>query len=204
MGASIGMAHGLELAGGAGERPVVAIIGDSTFAHSGLTGLMNAVYNGSRSTTVILDNRITAMTGHQDNPFTGRTLMGEPAPEMDVEAVCRGLGVEDVTVIDPMNLKRTERALREAIEHEGPSVLVARRPCALLVKSDKAPLAVKPDACTACGICITLGCPALSKEASGKAVIDASLCVGCAQCAAVCRYRAIGVGATACEAGEAS
>ncbi len=202
MGASIGMAHGLELAGGAGDRPVVAVIGDSTFSHSGLTGLMNAVYNGSRTTTVILDNRITAMTGHQDNPFTGRTLMGEPAPEMDVEAVCRGLGVEHVVVVDPMNFKRTERALREAIEHDGPSVVVARRPCALLVKSDKPPMIVKVDECTACGVCIGLGCPALSKARSGKAVIDATLCVGCAQCAAVCGYRAIAVGAPACEAGE--
>lgn len=202
MGASIGMAHGLELAGSTGERPVVAVIGDSTFAHSGLTGLMNAVYNRSRTTTVVLDNRITAMTGHQDNPFTGRTLMGEPTVELDVEAVCRGLGVEHVTVIDPMNMKRVERALAEAVEHDGPSVIVARKPCALLVRSDKTPLAVKEDVCTACGVCIGLGCPALSKADSGKAVIDASLCVACAQCAAVCTYRAIGAGAQSCEAGD--
>jgi indolepyruvate ferredoxin oxidoreductase, alpha subunit len=204
MGASIGMAHGLELAGGAGERPVVAVIGDSTFAHSGLTGLMNAVYNGSRTVTVVLDNRITAMTGHQDNPFTGKTLMGDPAPEMDVEAVCRGLGVQNVAVIDPMNMKRTETALREALAFDGPSVIVARRPCALLVKSDRPPLAVKEDVCTACGVCIGLGCPALAKVPSGKAEIDPALCVGCAQCAAVCRYRAIAVGALACDAGDLS
>ncbi len=204
MGASIGMAHGLELAGGAGERPVVAVIGDSTFAHSGLTGLMNAVYNGSSATTIVLDNRITAMTGHQENPFTGRTLMGEPAPEMDVEAVCRGLGVEHVLVVDPANLKRTERALREAVEHEGPSVVVARRPCALLEKSDKRPLAVDEDRCTSCGACIALGCPALSVSASGKAVIDAETCVGCALCAGVCAERAIRAGVEACEAGESA
>jgi indolepyruvate ferredoxin oxidoreductase, alpha subunit len=201
MGASIGMAHGFELAASP-DAPVVAVIGDSTFAHSGLTGLLNAVYNGSNATTVILDNRVTAMTGHQDNPFTARTLMGRPAPELDIEAVCRGLGVEDVSVVDPMNLRRTERALQEAFEHEGPSVVIARRPCALLVKSDKPPLAVKAGVCTACGVCLALGCPALSRDASAKAVIDASLCVGCAQCAAVCEYRAIVVGAPACEAGE--
>jgi indolepyruvate ferredoxin oxidoreductase alpha subunit len=202
MGASIGMAQGMELAGGAGERPVVAVLGDSTFAHSGLTGLMNLVYNGSHATVVILDNRITAMTGHQDNPFTGRTLMGDPAPPLDIEAVCRGVGVQHVTVVDPINLGRTERALKEALEFDGPSVVVMRRPCALLVKSERSPMAVKPEVCTSCSLCLELGCPALSRDASGKAVIDATLCVGCAQCAAVCRYRAIAVAGRVCEAGE--
>jgi len=202
MGASIGMAQGMELSGGAGDRPVVSVIGDSTFAHSGLTGLMNAVYNGSHATTVILDNRTTAMTGHQDNPFTGRTLMGEKAPELDIEAVCRGLGVEHVAVVDPINLGRTERALREALEHPGPSVVVMRRPCVLLVRSERSPMAVKAEKCTACSLCLELGCPALSREESGKVVIDATLCVGCAQCAAVCRYRAIAVAGRVCEAGE--
>jgi indolepyruvate ferredoxin oxidoreductase alpha subunit len=184
---------------------VVAVIGDSTFAHSGLTGLMNIVYNGGNTTTVILDNRVTAMTGHQDNPFTGRTLMGDPAPELDIERVCEALGVEHVAVVDPNNLPKTERALQAALDHEGPSVVVARRPCALLVKSDRPPMAVKTETCTACGVCIRLGCPALSKDAlTAKAVIDAAQCVGCAQCVAVCTYRAIGVGGRSCEAGEAS
>jgi indolepyruvate ferredoxin oxidoreductase alpha subunit len=202
MGASIGMAQGMELSGGAGDRPVVAVLGDSTFAHSGLTGLMNAVCNGSHATTVILDNRTTAMTGHQDNPFTGRTLMGDAAPGLDIEAVCRGLGVEHVAVVDPINLGRTERALSEALEHPGPSVVIMRRPCVLLVRSERSPMAVKAEKCTACSLCIELGCPALSREESGKAVIDATLCVGCAQCAAVCRYRAIAVAGRVCEAGE--
>jgi indolepyruvate ferredoxin oxidoreductase alpha subunit len=205
MGASIGMAYGAELAGVAEGRPVVAVIGDSTFAHSGLTGLLNIVYHGGNTTTVILDNRVTAMTGHQDNPFTGRTLMGDPAPELDIERVCEALGVEHVAVVDPNNLPKTERALQAALEHEGPSVVVARRPCALLVKSDRPPMAVKAETCTACGVCIRLGCPALSKDAlTAKAVIDAAQCVGCAQCVAVSTYRAIGVGGRSCEAGEAS
>ena len=123
---------GMELAGGAGERPVVAVLGDSTFAHSGLTGLMNLVYNGAHTTVVILDNRITAMTGHQDNPFTGRTLMGDPAPALDIEAVCRGLGVEHVTRRGP-DQPRPDRARAErGLEFDGPSVVViaqARVPC---------------------------------------------------------------------------
>jgi indolepyruvate ferredoxin oxidoreductase alpha subunit len=203
MGASIGMAAGMELAGV--DRPVVAVIGDSTFAHSGLTGLMDVVYNGQRTTTVVLDNRITAMTGHQPNPFTGRTLQGDPAPELDIEAVARALGVEHVTVVDPNNLRKTEKALREAVEHEGPSVVIARRPCALLEKSDKQPLAVDAEKCTACGICISLGCPALAKDdRTAKAVIDPAQCVGCAVCAAVCSYRAIKAGAAACDLPEGS
>jgi indolepyruvate ferredoxin oxidoreductase, alpha subunit len=204
MGASIGMAAGMELAGGAGDRPVVAVIGDSTFAHSGLTGLMDVVYNGQRTTTVILDNRITAMTGHQHNPFTGRTLQGAPAPELDIEKVCSALGVEHVAVVDPNNFRRTEKALREAIEHDGPSVVVARRACALLERSDKTPLAVDAETCTACGVCIGIGCPALSRDPhTSRAVIDAALCVGCAQCASVCTYRAIKAGGRACDIGEA-
>lgn len=205
MGASIGMAQGMEIAGGAGDRPVVAVLGDSTFAHSGLTGLLNVVYNGAHTTTVVLDNRITAMTGHQHNPFTGSTLMGDPSPGIDIESVSRALGVEHVAVVDPINLRATERALREAIEHDGPSVVVARRPCALLVKSDKAPLEVVDETCTACGECVALGCPALSKDPrSAKAVIDPAQCVGCAMCAAVCTYRAIKVGARACDIPGAS
>ncbi len=204
MGASIGMAQGMELAGGAGGRPVVAVLGDSTFAHSGLTGLLNVVYNGARTTVVILDNRTTAMTGHQDNPFTGKTLMGDAAPALDIEAVCRGLGVEHVAVVDPINLGRTERALQDALEFAGPSVVVMRRPCALLVRSERGPMAVKPEKCTSCSLCVELGCPALSRGESGKAVIDATLCVGCAQCAAVCGYRAIAVVGRVCEPGDLS
>jgi indolepyruvate ferredoxin oxidoreductase alpha subunit len=204
MGASIGMAYGLELAGSAGARPVVAVLGDSTFAHSGLTGIMNVVYNGGATTTVILDNRITAMTGHQDNPFTGRTLMGEPAPDLDLESVCRALGVRHVAVVDPNDLRETERVLREETGRPEPSVVIARRPCALLVKAECDPYSVDREACSACGICVSLGCPAITKGEDGRAVIDLALCVGCGQCVAVCRYEAILPAGPACSTGGAS
>ena len=171
MGASIGMAHGMELAGGAGDRPVVAVIGDSTFAHSGLTGLMNVVYNGGDTTTVVLDNRITAMTGHQDNPFTGRTLMGEPAPgHRHRAAVCTALGVEHVAVVDPIqpaeDRARAARGAR-ARRDRASSSRAGRARCS--VTSDRPPMAVDAETCTACGLCIELGCPALSKDdASGE------------------------------------
>ncbi len=203
MGASISMAHGFALAGGAPEsRPVVAVIGDSTFAHSGLTGLLGAVYNGGSETIVVLDNRITAMTGHQDNPFTGRTLSGAPAPEIDIEAVVRALGVDDVHTVDPNLFRPTEKALRLAVEHEGVSVVIAKAPCALLNRDRPDPFAVDESACTACGICIRLGCPAISRDASSKASIDPESCVGCRQCVQVCTYGAIVRTGRSCDIGS--
>jgi indolepyruvate ferredoxin oxidoreductase alpha subunit len=203
MGASIGMAHGFALAGeGPAERPVVAVIGDSTFAHSGLTGLLGAVYNGGAETIVVLDNRITAMTGHQDNPFTGRTLAGEPAPEIDIEAVVRALGVTDVQTVDPNLFRPTEKALRRAIEHEGISVVIAKAPCALLSRERPDPFAVDEAACTACGVCIRLGCPAISRDEESRAYIDPEACVGCRQCVQVCKYGAIVRTGRACDIGS--
>lgn len=202
MGASIGMAHGFSLAGGGpADRPVVAVIGDSTFAHSGLTGLTNAIYNGGSETIVILDNRITAMTGHQDNPFTGRTLAGEPAPEIDIEGLVRALGVRDVHVVDPNLFRPTEKALRTATEHEGVSVIIARAPCALLTREHPDPFSVDEAACTACGMCIRLGCPAISRSADSRASIDTEQCVGCRQCVQVCRYGAIQRTGRSCDIG---
>ena len=191
MGASIGMARGMELAGGAGDRPVVAVIGDSTFAHSGLTGLLDITYNGGASTTIILDNRITAMTGRQDNPFTGRTLMGVPAKQIDIEAVVRALGVEHVRTVDPNLLKPTEKAIAEETARAEASVIIAKAPCILLSKEHPDPFAVDEDACTKCGECVRLGCPAISRDKKAIAVIDTSLCVGCRQCVQVCKYGAI-------------
>jgi indolepyruvate ferredoxin oxidoreductase alpha subunit len=199
MGASIGMAHGLERSGGAAGRPVVSVLGDSTFAHSGLTGLLDVVYNGGTGTVIVLDNRVTAMTGHQDNPFTGRTIMGTPAPEVDIEAVCRALGVEDVRVVDPNLLKPTAKAIAAAVAHEGPSVVIAKAPCALLVKERGDPFAVDDEQCTACGECVRLGCPAISRDAHSKAVIDVAMCVGCRHCVQVCRYKAIVRTGAACD-----
>jgi indolepyruvate ferredoxin oxidoreductase alpha subunit len=191
MGASIGMAHGMELAGGAGDRPVVAVIGDSTFAHSGLTGLMDVTYNGGATTTIILDNRITAMTGHQDNPFTGRTLMGAPAREIDIEAVVRALGIQHVRTVNPNLLKPTERAIAEETARGEASVIIAKAPCALLTKDHPDPFAVDEEACTKCGECVRLGCPAISRDKRAIAVIDTALCVGCRQCVQVCKAGAI-------------
>lgn len=192
MGASIGMAHGFALAGGGpADRPVVAVIGDSTFAHSGLTGVMDVVYNGGAETIVVLDNRITAMTGHQDNPFSGRTISGSAAPEIDIEAVVRGLGVTDVETVDPNRFRPTENALRHAVAHDGVSVVIARAPCALLSRDRPDPFFVDEESCVACGACIRLGCPAISRGPSSRAQIDIELCVGCRQCVQVCRDGAI-------------
>jgi indolepyruvate ferredoxin oxidoreductase alpha subunit len=202
MGASIGMAHGFEKAGAAEGRPVVAVLGDSTFAHSGLTGLLDVVWNAGTSTVVILDNRITAMTGHQDNPFTGRTLSGAPSPAIDIEAVCRALGVEDVRTVNPNLLKPMRKAIEEAVASRAPSVVIAKAPCALLDKTQADPFAVDEEACTACGECIRLGCPAISRNDASRAVIDISVCVGCRQCVQVCKYGAIVRSGAACDIGK--
>jgi len=205
MGASIGMAHGFGLAdNGTETRPVVAVIGDSTFAHSGLTGIMNCVYNGGAETVIVLDNRITAMTGHQNNPFTGRTISGDAAPDIDIEAVVRALGVQDVRTVDPNLLRPTDKAIREAIANPGVSVIIAKAPCVLLTKQHPAPYAVDAEKCTACGICIRLGCPAIGRGEESRAVIETDLCVGCRQCVQVCRYGAIHKTGPSCEIGGAS
>lgn len=204
MGASIGVAHGLELAEAPGDdRPVFAVIGDSTFAHSGLTGLLNAVFNNGTSSVVILDNRITAMTGHQDNPFSGHTLAGDPAPDVDLEALVRALGVRDVHTVDPNLLKPTSKALSAAAANAEVSVVIARAPCILLSRDHPDPFMVDESKCTACGECVRLGCPAISRDASSKATIDAELCVGCRQCVQVCPSGAIRRGGRTCEVGDA-
>ena len=192
MGASIGMAHGAELVGGLEGRPVVAVIGDSTFAHSGVTGLMNTVYNGGVGTIAILDNRITAMTGHQGNPINGITIQKRSSHEVDLEGLVRALGVYRVRVVDPHDVDACITALAEETAADELSVVIFRAPCALIVRSDADPYAVDEDACTKCGICIQLGCPAIGRdEATSRAYIDTSICVGCGQCTQVCRYNAI-------------
>jgi len=201
MGASIGMAHGMELAGGPGGRPVVGVIGDSTFAHSGLTGLMNTAYNAGTGTILILDNRITAMTGHQGNPVNGLTLGGETTVELDLAKLCEALSIRRVREVDPHDLAATEAAIREETDADELSVIVFKAPCALLVKDEKTPVGVDEELCTACGVCIRLGCPAIAKSDSGKAFIDTSVCVGCGQCVQVCRYDAIVPSGPACDIG---
>ncbi len=191
MGASISMAHGYEVASqGTEHKPVVAVIGDSTFGHSGLSSLISTVYNCGNGTICILDNRTTAMTGRQGNPFNGVTLQNRPSRELDLEGVIRALGITDVRVIDPYVVKDVRRALKEATSSDELSVLIFRHPCVLLSRERKEAYSVSAD-CTACGVCNSLGCPALSKDEAGHANIDKTLCIGCGQCAQYCGHGAI-------------
>ena len=201
MGASVGMAHGMTLAGHGAGRPVVGVVGDSTFAHSGITGLSDTVYNGGCATVCILDNRITAMTGHQPNPVSGKTLQGADAVEMDLEALTRALGVTRVRTVDPHDLEASVEAVREEVAADEVSVIIFRAPCALLIKEREQPYAVDDEACTACGACIRLGCPAISTVEGRKASIDITLCVGCGDCVQVCRFSAIELTGPACDIG---
>ena len=192
MGASIGATHGFNKAlGKAGEEKTVAILGDSTFMHSGMTGLANIAYNQSNSTVVILDNSTTGMTGHQQNPTTGFNLRGEPAGRIDLEALCRAMGISRVAVVDPYDLKACEKVVTEELAAEEPSVIIARRPCTLL-KSVKhqPPVKVITDECKGCKSCMKIGCPAISMREK-KAVIDATQCTGCGVCVQMCQFDAM-------------
>ncbi|MDR2357668.1 MAG: indolepyruvate ferredoxin oxidoreductase subunit alpha [Oscillospiraceae bacterium] len=192
MGASVSGLHGWSRAlGRDGERRAVAVIGDSTFMHSGVTGLINMAYNGSGSTVIILDNSITGMTGHQQNPTTGYNIKGEPAGKIDLETLCRSVGIRRVSVVDPYDLAQCERTLREELDSEEPSVIISRRPCALLkYVKPKPPLVVGRDKCKKCKACMKLGCPAVSMRDEGASV-DPTLCVGCGVCVQLCKFDAI-------------
>ena len=190
MGASVGIAHGFEKAAGREQsKRTVAVIGDSTFIHSGITGLINAVYNKSNITLVILDNSTTGMTGHQQHPATGLTLKQEPAKILDIVALCKTVGCDSVRVVDSYDLAEVEKTLKEELAADGVSVIVAKRPCALLDRNYPAPCTVSD--CRKCGMCFKLGCPAIEKQADGSAKINASLCVGCGLCEKVCKFGAI-------------
>ncbi|MBQ9111191.1 MAG: indolepyruvate ferredoxin oxidoreductase subunit alpha [Oscillospiraceae bacterium] len=192
MGASISGLHGFNKAGGSEtEGKTVAVIGDSTFMHSGMTGLANIAYNGSNSTVLILDNSITGMTGHQQNPTTGYNIKGDPATKIDLESLCHALGINRVRVVDPYNLDECEKAVKEELAVNEPSVIISRRPCVLL-KSVKAkpPVKVDADKCKSCKKCMKMGCPAIHME-NGKAAIDNTLCVGCGVCEQLCAFGAI-------------
>ncbi len=192
MGASVSGLHGFNAARGEeAEKKSVAVIGDSTFMHSGMTGLVNVAYNATNSTVIILDNSITGMTGHQQNPTTGFNIKGEIAAKVDLEALCKALGINRVRVVDPYDLKACELAVKEELAAEEPSVIISRRPCVLL-KSVKheAPLKVEADKCKSCKRCMGLGCPAISLK-DGKAKIDNTLCVGCGVCKQLCAFDAI-------------
>ncbi len=193
MGASISAIHGFNKAlGEESEGKTVAVIGDSTFMHSGMTGLANVAYNQSNSTIIILDNSITGMTGHQQNPTTGYNIKGDPAGKIDLESLCRAMGYQRVRVVDPYDLAACDTAIKEELAAKEASVIISRRPCALLkyVKHNP-PLVVNTDKCIGCKSCMRLGCPAISIK-NGKAVIDNTLCVGCGVCSQLCRFGALG------------
>ena len=189
MGASIGMAIGFDKADLEAHRHSVAVIGDSTFIHSGITGLIDAVYNKAKVTVIILDNRTTGMTGHQNHPATGKTIKNEPTYELDLAEVCRAVGVRDVVTVDPGDLKATEQAVKDALSHEEVSVVIAKRPCVLLTKKLYRGFQVNGN-CKKCKACLKLGCPAIVNGKEGIS-IDVSLCTECGLCQGVCKFNAI-------------
>ncbi len=193
MGASVSSLHGFNkvMERNGQTMPAVAVIGDSTFMHSGMTGLANIAYNQSISVVIILDNSITGMTGHQENPTTGKNIKGEPAGKIDLEALCKALGFNRVRVIDPNDLEVADTVLKEELAAGEPSVIISRRPCALLKYVEhKPPIRVNSDKCTGCKSCMKIGCPAISMK--GKtAVIDKTLCVGCDVCKKLCHFSAM-------------
>ena len=191
MGASVSGIHGFNKAGGEEtESKTVCVIGDSTFMHSGVTGLINIAYNQSNSTVIILDNSITGMTGHQQNPTTGYSIKGDPAGKVNLEELCRSIGINSVRVVDPYDLEECERVVKEELAKNEPSVIISRRPCVLLkyVKPKK-PLWVNPDKCRGCKKCMKFGCPSISFR-DKHAVVDPTLCVGCGVCAQLCPFEA--------------
>ena len=192
MGGSVSSIHGFNKAmGPEGEKKTVAVIGDSTFMHSGMTGLANIAYNQSNSTVIILDNSITGMTGHQQNPTTGYNIKGEPAGKVDLEALCHAMGIRRVVVVDPYDLAACDKAVKEELAAEEPSVIISRRPCVLLKSVKPQPaLRISADKCIGCKSCMKIGCPAISFR-DGKAVIDHTTCVGCGVCQQLCPVSAI-------------
>lgn len=192
MGASVSMAHGFELGmKDQDHKPIVAVIGDSTFAHSGLSSLISTVYNQGAGIVCVLDNRTTAMTGRQGNPFNGVALQNREAKELDIENVVRAIGVEDVRSVDPNDLEAVRQAFKDARNRADElSVIIFKRPCVLLERHREEAYSVS--GCTGCGVCLTLGCPAIGKnEDTGFTYIDATSCIGCGQCAQYCKFGAI-------------
>ncbi len=191
MGASVSALHGRNKADGSNAKKSVAVIGDSTFIHSGITGLINIAYNKSDSVVIVLDNSITGMTGHQQNPTTGYTIKGDPTSAVSLEKLAAAVGINRVAVVDPYDLKTTEETIKAELEAEGPSLVISRRPCALLkyVKHNP-PLTVDADKCIGCKMCMKIGCPAISIK-DGKSCIDFTQCVGCGVCTQLCKFDAI-------------
>ena len=191
MGASVSAALGMSKARGSEfNKKLVSVIGDSTFMHSGITGLVDIVYNKGANTVIILDNSITGMTGHQDNPTTGRTIRGEATKQVDLIALCRAVGVEHVVVADPFDVKNFEKVVKEEVERDEPSVIIAQRPCALLKSVKYSGCCEINDKCRNCKMCMKLGCPAITSDEKGVH-IDPNQCNGCGLCVNVCPFGAI-------------
>ncbi len=192
MGASVSAAHGMaKVRGEEFNKKLVSVIGDSTFIHSGITGLIDIVYNKGANTVIILDNSITGMTGHQDNPTTGKTIRGELTKQVNLITLCKSVGVERVVVCDPFDVKQFEKVVREETNANEPSVIIAQRPCALLKSVKYEGKCVITDKCKKCKLCMKLGCPAISVDKDGIVRIDASQCNGCGLCVSVCPFSAI-------------
>lgn len=193
MGASVSGLHGFVKAGdGESAGRMVAVIGDSTFMHSGVTGLINIAYNESNSTVIILDNSITGMTGHQQNPTTGYNLKGDPCAKIDLESLCHAVGIRRVRVVDPYDMEICQAVIAEELAAKEPSVIISRRPCALLkYVKHPGPICSDTEKCKGCKACMKIGCPAISMV-DGKAKIDATLCVGCGVCEQLCKFDALG------------
>jgi indolepyruvate ferredoxin oxidoreductase alpha subunit len=191
MGAAVSMAHGFEKAlGRENAKNVVGVIGDSTFVHSGITGLVDIVYNKGMSTVLILDNITTGMTGHQHHPATGKTIKGETTHLLDLELLCKACGVNNVYTVDATDLDAVEKTLAKALNEDAPSVVVARKLCKL-IDHDPAPVfAISQDDCKKCAVCLQIGCPALSRT-DNTFEIDGTRCGGCKACAQVCKFNAI-------------
>lgn len=195
MGASVSALHGMDKARGSEfTSRSVAVIGDSTFIHSGITGIIDIAYNKGISTVVVLDNSITGMTGHQQNPATGYTIKGDPTSAVDLEALAKACGFRRVRVVDPYDLAAAEAAVKEELTVSEPSMIISRRPCALLkTVKHQPPYHVDSDKCIGCKMCMRIGCPAISMR-DGKSVIDFTQCVGCGVCRQMCRPGAIQAG----------
>ncbi len=190
MGTGVSVVHGFGKADSAFRSKAVGVVGDSTFIHSGITGLINIVYNGGLNTIIILDNRITAMTGRQDHPATGRTLKGAPAHALDFEALARAIGVASVRVIDPYDVEETEKVVKEEMKREETSLIIARRPCLLVEKFTESPYIIDRQKCKDCGACVNIGCPAIARV-DKLPQIDETVCIGCALCFKACKFDAI-------------
>lgn len=194
MGYSVSGLHGFTKASDSNGK-AVAVIGDSTFIHSGITGLINIAYNKGNGVIIVLDNSITGMTGHQQNPTTGVTLKGDMTTSVNLEALCRAVGINRISEVDPHDIVAVENVVKESLEADEPSVIIARRPCIMIKKAViKKPLTVDSDKCKGCKACMKIGCPAVSvKKDTKKAEIDETLCVGCELCTKMCKFGAIKV-----------